>query len=82
VTVSAPPALACALIAPRIKALRTLHPQLSVQLIGSLDSASLSRREADIAVRLSRPKEPDLVARKVATVQFNLYGSADYLSKT
>jgi DNA-binding transcriptional LysR family regulator len=42
----------------------------------------LSRREADIAVRLSRPKEPDLVARKVATVQFHLYGSSDYLAKT
>ena len=82
VTVSAPPALACALIAPRINVLRTQHPQLSLQLIGSLGSASLSRREADIAVRLSRPKEPDLVARKVATVSFYLYGSADYLSKT
>lgn len=82
VTVSAPPALACALIAPRINALRMKHPQLSLQLIGSLGSASLSRREADIAVRLSRPKEPDLVARKVATVLFHLYGSADYLSRT
>lgn len=82
VTVSAPPALACALIAPRINALRVKHPQLSLQLIGSLGSASLSRREADIAVRLSRPKEPDLVARKVATVPFYLYGSADYLSRT
>ncbi|MHC8377255.1 LysR family transcriptional regulator [Pseudomonas sp. MDT1-16] len=82
VTVSAPPALACALIAPRINVLRAQHPQLSLQLIGSLGSASLSRREADIAVRLSRPKEPDLVARKVETIPFYLYGSADYVSKT
>lgn len=82
VTVSAPPALACALIAPRIHSLRAKHPPLSLQLIGSLGSASLSRREADIAVRLSRPKEPDLVARKVATVPFYLYGSAEYLSTT
>ncbi|MDB5984141.1 MAG: hypothetical protein JWQ69_5156 [Pseudomonas sp.] len=82
VTVSAPPAMTCALIAPRINSLREQYPQLSLQLIASLDSASLSRREADIAVRLSRPKEPDLVARKVATVPFNLYGSADYLAAT
>ena len=82
VTVSAPPALACALIAPKINALRAKHPQLSLQLIGSLASASLSRREADIAVRLSRPKEPDLVARKIATISFFLYGSADYLART
>lgn len=82
VTVSAPPALACALIAPRINELRAHYPQLSLHLIGSLGSASLSRREADIAVRLSRPKEPDLVTRKVATVPFHLYGSADYLANT
>jgi DNA-binding transcriptional LysR family regulator len=82
VTVSAPPAMACALIAPHINRLREQYPQLSLQLIGSLDSASLSRREADIAVRLSRPKEPDLVARKVATVTFQLYGSASYLAGT
>ncbi|RON51876.1 LysR family transcriptional regulator [Pseudomonas frederiksbergensis] len=82
VTISAPPALACALIAPRISELRANYPQLSLQLIGSLGSASLSRREADIAVRLSRPKEPDLVARKVATLPFHLYGSADYVAVT
>jgi DNA-binding transcriptional LysR family regulator len=80
VIVSAPPALACTLIAPRVNELRMKHPQLSLQLIGSLGSASLSRREADIAVRLSRPTEPDLVARKVATLPFHLYGSADYLA--
>jgi DNA-binding transcriptional LysR family regulator len=82
VIVSAPPALACTLIAPRINGLRMKHPQLSLQLIGSLGSASLSRREADIAVRLSRPTEPDLVARKVATLPFHLYGSSDYLANT
>ncbi|UZE09124.1 LysR family transcriptional regulator [Pseudomonas sp. B21-053] len=82
VTVSAPPALASALIAPHLNELRANYPQLSLQLIGSLGSASLSRREADIAVRLSRPKEPDLVARKVATIPFYLYASADYLAAT
>jgi DNA-binding transcriptional LysR family regulator len=82
VTVSAPPAMACALIAPQIKRLREQYPLLSLQLIGSLGSASLSRREADIAVRLSRPREQDLVVRKIATVSFALYGSADYLAST
>lgn len=82
VTVSAPPAMACALIAPRIQLLREQYPLLSLQLIGSLGSASLSRREADIAVRLSRPTEPDLVVRKIATVSFALYGTAQYLADT
>jgi len=82
VTVSAPPALACALIAPRLGVLRERHPQLSLQLLGSHSSASLSRREADVAVRLSRPKEPDLVARKVGKIPFALYGSETYIAAT
>ncbi|MGY2184560.1 HTH-type transcriptional regulator DmlR [compost metagenome] len=82
VTVSAPPALACSLIAPHLGKLRQEHPQLSLQLLGNLGSASLTRREADVAIRLSRPTEPDFVARKVATIAFALYGSADYLDRT
>jgi DNA-binding transcriptional LysR family regulator len=82
VTVSAPPALACSLIAPHLGKLRQQHPQLSLQLLGNLGSASLTRREADIAVRLSRPTEPDFVARKITTIPFALYGSADYLDRT
>jgi len=82
VTVSAPPAMACALIAPRLGILREQYPQLSLQLLGDLSSASLSRREADIAVRLSRPKEPDLVARKAGLIPFGLYGSEAYIAST
>lgn len=82
VKVSAPPALACALIAPHLANLRQQYPQLSLQLLGSSGNASLTRRDADIAIRLSRPTEPDLVARKATTITFGLYGSADYLEST
>ncbi|WP_266157055.1 LysR family transcriptional regulator [Dyella silvatica] len=78
VIVSAPPALAGALIAPRLGELRERHDGLSLQLIAATTTASLSRREADIAVRLRRPDEPELVARKVATIPFALYAAADY----
>lgn len=82
VKVSAPPALACSLIAPHLGKLRQQHPQLSLQLLGNLGNASLTRREADIAIRLSRPVEPDFVARKITTISFALYGSAEYLART
>lgn len=82
VKVSAPPALACSLIAPHLGKLRQQYPYLSLQLLGNLSSASLTRREADIAVRLSRPVEPDSVARKITTIPFALYGTADYLQRT
>lgn len=41
----------------------------------------LSRREADVAVRLVRPKEPALFARANGTMTFALYASARYLER-
>jgi DNA-binding transcriptional LysR family regulator len=54
VSISAPPLLASTLIAPRLAELRNAHPDLHVRLIGEKRSASLSRREADLAIRLSK----------------------------
>ena len=41
----------------------------------------LLRREADIAVRLARPEQADLVCRKVGMLGFGMYASQDYLLK-
>lgn len=81
VVVSAPPALSMALIAPRLGELRQAHPGLTVQLVAATSTASLSRGDADIALRLSRPPEPDLVARKLATIPFALYAAPSYLAR-
>ena len=79
-SISAPPGISNTLIAPRLGELLRLHPGLRVRLIGEKRSASLSRREADVAVRLSRPVENTLVARKVASFSFALYASPAYLA--
>lgn len=79
VTISAPPVMAAAKIAPRLGALRSLHPELRVCLTGATRMASLTRREADLVVRLSRPTEGQLVVRKLGTVVFCLYGAAGYV---
>lgn len=81
VTISAPPGIANTLIAPRLGALLHRHPGLTVRLIGEKRAASLSRREADVAVRLSRPAENSLVARKVGSMPFGLYASPEYLAQ-
>jgi DNA-binding transcriptional LysR family regulator len=65
VSISAPPLLASTLIAPRLAELRKAHRDIHVRLIGEKGSASLSRREADLAVRLTRPTEKRLVVRKI-----------------
>ena len=80
VTISAPPTLTNTLIAPRLGELTARHPGLQVRLIGEKRAASLARREADVAVRLSRPEENTLVARRVGSFSFALYAAPAYLA--
>ncbi|KRC04549.1 hypothetical protein ASE11_24410 [Hydrogenophaga sp. Root209] len=80
VTITAPPALAAALIAPRLSDLRERYPALQIRLDGDTRNVSLVRREADVAIRLSRPDDAELVVRKLSTVTFSLYGSPAYLA--
>ena len=80
VSVSAPPNMAAFLIAPRLTTLRTRHPDLHIRLDGDTRNVSLVRREADIAIRLSRPVDEDVVVRKLATVTFSLYAASEYLA--
>jgi DNA-binding transcriptional LysR family regulator len=80
VAVSAPPAMAAALIAPRLGDLRERYPALHIRLSGDTRNVSLVRRESDIAIRLSRPVDEELVVRKLATVTFSLYAAQAYLA--
>lgn len=82
VSVSAPPNLASSVIAPQLVRLRAQHPGIHIKLIGEKRKASLSRREADIALRLMRPVEGGLLVRKIGSFGFNLYGAPGYLEKT
>ena len=78
IAISAPPAMATALIAPRLAQLRQQYPGIHIRLIGETRMASL-HREADLAIRLSRPTEAELVTRKIGVVAFSLYASPAYL---
>jgi DNA-binding transcriptional LysR family regulator len=82
VSISSPPSLANALIAPQLFRLRHRHPGIRIKLIGEKRTASLNRREADVALRLSRPQQPGLIARKIGSFGFGLYGASSYLKET
>ena len=82
VTISAPPNFASAVIAPQLVRLRQQHPGIRIKLIGEKRRASLSRREADIALRLLRPVETGLLVRRIGSFGFSLYGAPAYLEKT
>lgn len=82
VRVSAPPALATAVLVERFVSLRQRHPGINVVVIGETRYASLGRREADIAVRLTRPEQGDLTVTKIGEIGFNLYADPAYLAAT
>lgn len=82
VSISAPPNFASSVIAPQLVRLRQQHPGIRIKLIGEKRQASLSRREADIALRLMRPMEAGLFVRKIGSFGFSLYGAPGYLEKT
>ncbi|OLP58692.1 LysR family transcriptional regulator [Xaviernesmea oryzae] len=80
VTISAPPALAAIRLAGPLTALQARHPGLMIRLIGEARSASLTHSEADLAIRLSRPDDPDLTRVKLGMMAFHLYASPAYLA--
>ncbi|WP_088306780.1 LysR family transcriptional regulator [Novosphingobium sp. B 225] len=57
-----------------------MHPALTLDLVASSGFLSLSKREADIAVMLSRPKAGPMLARKLANYALRLYASPAYLA--
>jgi DNA-binding transcriptional LysR family regulator len=58
-----------------------LYPDIRVQILLSDDELDLSMREADVAIRLRQPTQPDLIQRKLFTVHFHVYASPDYLKR-
>lgn len=63
-------------LVPRLPVLYARYPELVVELIASNDNLNVSRREADIAIRLARPESGDFLIRKLADVGFAVYGPA------
>jgi DNA-binding transcriptional LysR family regulator len=68
-------------LVPRAPELRRKHPEIEWTLVTSSRTVSLTRREADIAVRLEKPPQGDLVVRKLGTYAYALYASPSYLAK-
>jgi DNA-binding transcriptional LysR family regulator len=59
--------------------LLSAHPGLAVELTLSNDSADLLRREADLAIRMARPAQGSLVARRLGGVPLGLFAHRAYL---
>jgi DNA-binding transcriptional LysR family regulator len=81
VRVNGPPALLSQFLAPRLLPLQGQHPGLRIELVSETRQISLSQGETDLALRMSRPVEKGVIARKLAEVAYGLYGSRDYLTR-
>ncbi len=80
VRVTTTDSMAIDFLIPAIARLHERHPDVRVQLDASTQLLSLSKREADIAVRNTRPDNPDLIARRIARWPVGLFASQDYVN--
>src|SRR5215468_1819232 len=69
-------------VLPSIMArLRDQHPELQIELVLSNRMQDLLQREADIAVRMARPDQASLIARRIGRVDVGLHASTHYLHR-
>jgi DNA-binding transcriptional LysR family regulator len=77
--VTASETLAFRILTEQLARFRSEHPGITVEL--SIDNRilDLARREADIALRVTRPKEPELFGKKLAEIGWTIYGAPSLL---
>jgi DNA-binding transcriptional LysR family regulator len=66
---------------PRLGEFLELYPDVTLKLILTDEELDLGMREADVALRLREPSQPDLVRRRLFTVHYHLYASMDYVKQ-
>jgi DNA-binding transcriptional LysR family regulator len=68
-------------LTPRIKDFIELYPEIEISLLLTDEEVDLSMREADIAIRMAPPRQPDLIQRRLLTLLTHIYASPSYLEK-
>ncbi len=64
-----------ACLMPHFPSFRQHHPEIVIEFIASASNLSLTRHEADIAIRLARPDGGNIFMRKLANLGFAVYGA-------
>ena len=66
-------------LTPRIKEFVELYPDIEVSLVLADTELDLSMREADAAIRMMPPTQPDLIQRHLMTMNYRIYAAPEYL---
>jgi DNA-binding transcriptional LysR family regulator len=69
-------------LTPRLGEFFDLYPDIRINLITSDEELDLAMREADVAIRLRQPVQPDLIQRKLFSIHFHAYASPEYLKRS
>ncbi|HYD31709.1 MAG TPA: LysR family transcriptional regulator [Azospirillaceae bacterium] len=68
-------------LTPRVKEFLTLYPDVQLTLLIDDTELDLAMREADIAIRMNTPRQPDLVQRHLMSIRFHVYAHQSYLKR-
>ncbi len=68
-------------LTPRLGEFMDLYPDVRISLITTDEELDLAMREADVAIRLRQPVQPDLIQRKLFSVHSHAYASPEYLKR-
>jgi DNA-binding transcriptional LysR family regulator len=68
-------------IAPHLRRFRERYPEIQLELHCTNLDVNLARREADIALRLARPTQEDLIIKRLSFIDLGLYASLDYVDR-
>jgi DNA-binding transcriptional LysR family regulator len=65
----------------RVREFLDLYPEINLQLILTNEELDLAMREADCAIRLRQPQQPDLIQRRLFTVHLHVFAAPSYLER-
>ena len=68
-------------LAPRLQAFLEANPDVSVSLLLDDGDLDLAMREADVAIRMHAPKQPDLIQRHLMEIEWVVCAAPEYLAK-
>ena len=68
-------------LTPRLKEFLRQYPEMDFSLMLADTELDLSMREADAAVRMTPPRQPDLIQRHLSSMRYRVVASADYVAE-
>jgi len=69
------------LLPPALAAFREHHPEVQLELVIDNQASNLHHRDADLVLRMFRPRQQDLIARRLADLPLGFYAHRDYLTR-